>query len=324
MTDSIANDPPAVLRVRDPCDVVAVVPYLLGYWPSESLVVIALRESKRFGPTLRIDLPHDSRCPAGVDEIAAMMAGQDVHRVLVVAISGDVDVAAPFVEAAMRALRRVGITVEHAVGADGIRWWCLSCAPVRCTPREGRTYDPTSMRVCAEAVAAGLYAAPSRDASREVFSAGDPDSSLVTYEIQKLARTAAEQSAAGHGERVDHIVRRWLAGGQTLDPAEIAVLAVGVADVPVRDGAWALMERRDARIHLDLWSKVVRCVPERWVPGPGTLAGFAAWLSGNGTLARHAVERVLTVDADYSMALLLAEALDRFLDPAVWDDGARR
>jgi hypothetical protein len=60
-------------------------------------------------------------------------------------------------------------------------------------------------------------------------------------------------------------------------------------------------------------------MPDRLLAGPTTLAGFAAWLGGDGTLARHAVERVLEVDPVYSMARLLEGALDRFVDPRAWD-----
>jgi hypothetical protein len=68
-----------------------------------------------------------------------------------------------------------------------------------------------------------------------------------------------------------------------------------------------------------LWARVARAMPDDLFAGPASLAGFAAWLAGDGTLARHAVDRVLELAPTYSMARLVEEALDRFVDPRAWD-----
>ena len=47
--------PPARLRLSSPEQVLAAVPYLLGFAPSESVVVLSLR-GKQIGLTMRLDL----------------------------------------------------------------------------------------------------------------------------------------------------------------------------------------------------------------------------------------------------------------------------
>ncbi len=52
--------PGDVVRVSGPQGIIGSIPYLLGFHPEESLVMLCLRgERNRMGPVLRIDLPTD-------------------------------------------------------------------------------------------------------------------------------------------------------------------------------------------------------------------------------------------------------------------------
>lgn len=50
-----SSDPPPDVRLRDPAGVVSAVPYLLGFAPRHSLVVVGLDPDRSVGPTLRCD-----------------------------------------------------------------------------------------------------------------------------------------------------------------------------------------------------------------------------------------------------------------------------
>ncbi len=53
--------------------------------------------------------------------------------------------------------------------------------------------------------------------------------------------------------------------------------------------------------------------------GPvGSLAAFAAWLSGRGVLASHAAERVLQVEPDDPLALSVIRLCAASVNPAMW------
>ena len=58
-------DEPATLRATEPRDVVAAVPYLLGYRPEHSVVLLGLVGSAapRLGPIVRVDVEDVSRAP---------------------------------------------------------------------------------------------------------------------------------------------------------------------------------------------------------------------------------------------------------------------
>ncbi len=79
------------------------------------------------------------------------------------------------------------------------------------------------------------------------------------------------------------------------------------------------MTHANASIHVDLWRDVTRRTPVGLRAPAATLLGFAAWLSGNGTLAWCGVERALDADPGYSMANLLTQLLAGAVPPSSWE-----
>jgi hypothetical protein len=100
--------------------------------------------------------------------------------------------------------------------------------------------------------------------------------------------------------------------------AEAAQLSVWCSLVVVRDLAWSRINRADAARNVTLWSAVSRRVVPPYEPAVLSLAGFAAWVSGDGATAWCAVDRALAADPGYSMARLLEDALARCVPPDVW------
>jgi hypothetical protein len=111
-------------------------------------------------------------------------------------------------------------------------------------------------------------------------------------------------------------VALYRAGGQITDDDQIAWLSIALTDLRIRDGAWARMDRGHRDAHLRLWTDVVRRACPAYIPAPASLLAFTAWQSGDGALANIAIERALDADPAYSMALLLAEAIESGLPPS--------
>lgn len=103
-----------------------------------------------------------------------------------------------------------------------------------------------------------------------------------------------------------------------LTDADAATLAVWCSIICFRDVAWSRIDRAHARHHFDLWSAVARRAVPPYEPAVLSLAGFAAWASGDGASASCAVDRALAADPGYSMARLLGDALVRCVPPDVW------
>ncbi len=315
-----------VTKIKNPADVVTIVPYLLGFDPEESIVVVALEGSRqRFGPCARLDLLDDHDGDAvrhQVDYVRGLIAHHRFDPVIVVAFSTRADVADAVVEGILGALGTDGVEVVEAVRADGARWWSYLCDDQVCCPSEGTVYDAESSRVAAEAVVAGMARAPSRDALREQF------------EPQPLQRVAFEESLHAlltgpadlppwTEESFREAVSAAVSASEPITMDALVPLMVAVQSIPMRDQAWLLMTRDDAVDHFAFWLRALQATPDDLLAPVGSLAAFAAWLSGRGVLASHGAERVLDVHPEYPMAKLVLEVCDSSLNPAVWTFGER-
>jgi hypothetical protein len=300
-----------------------MVPYVLGFTPVDSMVMVALvGQRKRFGACLRLDLPYSAADGSAVARyLVGVAAAHRFGTVLLVAFTADERRAVQVVQPLRRGLAVGRIKVADALRADGQRWWSYTCHDPTCCSTDGTPYDPDSTRVAAEAVVAGLTRAPDRDSLRTRL---EPLSEQARLEV---LRECAERAAAvkagdatfpSSGE-VDALLRRHMAAPSDMPATDAASLLLAMQDLRLRDSAWAALSRTDADRQLELWLDVMRTAPDELVAPVGALAGFAAWLAGQGALAWHAVDRVESVSPGYPMGVLLRSILDTAVSPDVWD-----
>lgn len=319
---------PRLTRLDDPGDVVVMVPYLLGFDPVDSLVLVALEgPRRRFGPCCRVDLVDgdDARdVRRQVAFLLALVARHGFGPLLLVAFSADAARADAVVRPLLAGLVQARVEVLEAVRADGRRWWSYTCTASCCGPC-GTAYDPSSARVAAEAVLAGLSRAPDREALRRQFEPVGPARRALAAALTR-SRTAA---AGDHGDAgVSALVRGLLPvlGDSRRDLAELsareqdtaAALLRAIQEPSGRDEAWIGIRRDDADQQFDLWRALMQSAPDALMAPAGALTAFAAWLSGRGVLASHAAERVLAVSPGHRMATLVLQLCDRSVNPGGW------
>ena len=92
-TSSRSADPPptTVLRLREPGDLVAAVPHLVGFVPTDSLVLAALHDvdgRPRLGAVVRVDLPPPEHAAEAVGACARRMGRREPDDVALVVIGG--------------------------------------------------------------------------------------------------------------------------------------------------------------------------------------------------------------------------------------------
>lgn len=323
------------MRLRTPADLLALVPYVLGFHPEESLVLFSLGEG---GVHARVDLlPDPEALDAAVGSLRAAAARNRSWRVALVAYTDDHRLALEAVERASEAMDGLGVEVVEAVRADGARVFDLTGCRGPCCPPDGTPYDLTSHPYTAELVLAGRVSLGSRQDLADSLLCEDP---VVVGEVARAAEEARARSAeaaaeptrlgptgivrAGRRHLVEEAtwvrgrVRRYLRSGEPLDAEEAGRMVVALATVEVRDVAWSEMNRANAERHVDLWRDLLRRTPLEWSAAPAALLGFAAWLAGDGALAWCAVDRCQVAEPDYGMAALLAQALAAAVPPSTW------
>ena len=200
-----------------------------------------------------------------------------------------------------------------------------------CCPAEGVPFDAGSHPVTAVMSAAGLAAYPDRAALERTLAPLTGERAAARDEaVQRACARAAAlvDEAARRGgnplrlvisegrRAVRAAIGRYRDGGAVTDDDLAAWLVVCLAQLPVRDDAWARMEPEHRDAHRRLWTDLVRGAADAWVPAPAALLAFTAWQSGEGALASIAIDRALACDPGYSMALLLREILDAGVPPS--------
>lgn len=321
------------LRLTEPADVVAAVPYLVGYHPADSVVLLALR-GRSLAFSVRADLPDAAGSEPELDAVVAQLLDLVRRRHITGAVLvgyGSAELVDPVLRALDRCLTGTGIVVLEALRCADGRYWSYRCADPGCCPPEGIPFDASTSAVAATATLAGRAVLPDRAAFEALVAPVGGLSRLSVRQatqragdrLVELITRAADEAAASrlmlHEGRaaIEAAIVRYTDGGR-LDDDEVAWLSLLLVSTSVRDLA---CERITGpvdvlQLHSDLWLDVMRRVEPDLVPGPGSLFAFAAWCLGDGPLARLAVARVLDEDPTYAMAIHLEDAIDQHLPPS--------
>lgn len=179
------GDEPARVTATSAADLMGLVPYLLGFHPAESLVVLLIRD-RRVLLTARVDLPPAALASGVVARFGHLADQHDASGVVLFAFSADLDPARALLELLVTGLQPFGLLDAVLVGES--RWWSLTCTGA-CCPADGTAYDAQANRMAAEAVYAGLSAAAERS-NIEAMVAGPP-----AVDFDRLAETARQAQA---------------------------------------------------------------------------------------------------------------------------------
>lgn len=307
------------LRLRSPADVVSAIPYLVGFHPDRSVVVLGCG-----GPggtyAVRIDLTADD---ALVEHIAELVARRDSADV-VLAGYGPGERVTPVVDRVRDRLHAHGVRIRDALRVADGRFWSYLCADPSCCPPEGTVVDVRGSAVAAQAIAGGLVAlADRRELERMVEPTGGAGMRRATEHAEaRLAAWAAEDAGSVPARMVTAgvplvraLVGRASAGLDLPGDDEAAWLGVLLTSLRVRDEAWVRIDKAGLAGHLRLWSDLVRRVSVPYAAAPASLLAFAAWRAGDGALANVALDRALAADSRYSMARLLHDLFVSGLPP---------
>ncbi|MET9020929.1 DUF4192 domain-containing protein [Actinopolymorpha sp. NPDC004070] len=309
------------LTLRGPEDVLAKIPFLVGFHPEESLVTLTFDEDRELTLTARADLPEPDLTPqelrAAGDRLACLVFGREVRYCLLVAYTASRERATPALHAAVAAFTDVDVTVLDAIVADGHRWWSDVCADSACCPPEGKPYDLASHPLTARSIYRGEVALAGQEELRRTVAPPSGTGRVAAEEALARVMAAGLHEQDGAGVVAGLFAR--VEEGERLSDEEVAGIAVEVGDVGVRDEFWSRITRETADRHVAFWSDVVRrTVPPHDV-APAALLAFAAWLQGQGALARCALERVHASDPHYSMARLIEQVLRCGIPPEAWE-----
>ncbi|MDQ1696676.1 MAG: hypothetical protein QOJ03_2029 [Frankiaceae bacterium] len=308
------------MKLNELGDIVAAVPYLLGFQPEESLVAVALQGPRqRLSFALRLDLAA-VEC---IDDVVAMLsermtraAAQSVMLFVYTATGPGADAELPRAGLAEELLRRLPMPVRDVVLVSGGRVWSYLCAEPECCPPGGRLLDASAPGTLALAAAHALHGnavLPDRDA---VVASVAPLGGVAAVSLdQALERAATTYAAIGREDYrraaqavAADVLRRYREPPATMSDDEAAQLVIGLHDVVLRDELIGWAHADEDALRLLAFDLARRALPPMDPPAC-TLLAWMAYLHGDGLVAASALDRALASDADYRLAQLLSSAL---------------
>ncbi|MEO6790474.1 MAG: DUF4192 domain-containing protein [Ornithinibacter sp.] len=231
----------ADITLRGPGDVLAVLPYQLGYHPRDSVVVVSLRE-KQIALVLRCDLPPDEHVAMVSASLVGPVVRERADSVLVLGFEEVEHASIPLALAVVDDLERQGVEVLDVQVVRGGRRYSPICARPCCPPEGEPVPGPQDVPAVAEFVLQGRSPLPDR---RQVDDLVEAQPALVLGVAEALARRASRPGRVTDRRRRSASAWGVLLSvpgqpGERLVPRVLADLVAGLADVPWRDGviAW--------------------------------------------------------------------------------------
>jgi hypothetical protein len=275
-----------------------MVPYLLGYHPTEALVAIIKKPDRPLPRVVSLPLSEPTtmllnhltlQIPEKASGVVLIGYGPATHRAKIAAVSEVLQLLAP--------------VVGRLLYTDGI----LTCLTPECTcsAAEGVPVDPRSTRLAAELAMTGRVALPSRQ-DLNTLVAADPTAQAVT---EAALGTLDATGTSGPADLASLIAPART--GEWLTAEQVARLCLALHDRDNLVTAWH--HTRGRRRHHELWLDVTRRAPEQHAGAPAALAAWSAWCRGQDALAQAALDRARAIAPDDGFTRIVGYLVDAHL-----------
>lgn len=287
-------------RLRSPEDLLGVVPFLLGFHPSDSIVAVFIQPNGEVCAVGRVDA--DEQQAEVLAQFRAVLRGQGVSHVALLGYGTHANDSV--LNDILRGLRR-DATILCGLWVSEGAYRCVwdGC---ECLATQGVPFDPQATVSAATLTAQGHVAATSRAAMVAELAADQAAQSLVLAAIDQQRdhpQTFTVTDALQVAER-----------GERLDDVQAAALVMGLRQSQAREQAWLATDNQPWQ--RQLWFDLTRRVPDSHAGPVATLAAWWAWRTGNEVLAFEALRRALDSDPHSGFTRTVGTLITAKIDPA--------
>ncbi|MFV0461344.1 MAG: DUF4192 domain-containing protein [Actinomycetales bacterium] len=302
------------LSVRSPDELVAALPYVLGFKPEESVVFVPMSADL---PIARIDLPTTPRDRNAAWEAIRSPLGRYARpgaSMGIVCVTADREEADRVVQDFAARLDTIGIDTALMLWANDSESHDYYLGDSGHQTEAAREY------VAAEMAPTGRPRPVANRASLASSLVGDRE---PVAELLPEAREAAETTTPrAEAKWAVGRLKKFHDDGRPLSDRDAARLLVAIETIPIRDRLWDDMTTDNADSHVSLWTDLTRRAPDEVRSAPASLLGLASWLSGDGAKALCAVDQVPR-DSRYPLAGLVAAVVESAMHPREWESVKR-
>jgi hypothetical protein len=296
--------------LTSPHDLLAAIPFLIGYHPENSLVLVALKDDS-VGMAMRVDMPTDI-APESYDLLASHFQREAADAALIVAyVDSQSDPEAVLINTSA-ALLRAGISIKESLIVSDGRYRSMLCHDSECcSPLGSPIPDIDSSRIAAEHVIAG-HPMPFANVSGLVQSIAALPSAMEeswqsevrTFWIESDSENLIDLQRDGATAVID-LAGEYIQGRGAEDRELVARVMGRISDIQVRDYALGSHNDETADAYWQMWRELLLIAPRGFVAPIASIFAALAYERGEGALAHKALDRALADDERYSLALLL-------------------
>ncbi|MFI9811415.1 DUF4192 domain-containing protein [Saccharothrix variisporea] len=318
MTDDARHDsdqqhswPSDVVEVNDPGQLIAAIPHLLGFYPTDSIVVLVVKDD-HVDCVMRTDCPTDQALYARVAAQLAREVDDPVGARVAVVVVGtpDRDLAGHLRDAftaADMAVMLFGVP-EISHGAPWIDY--------DHSEPSGILPDPEVSVMAVHTVAKGLVTLPSREALVARITPAPDD--VLARRAALLAAARNDQDVEPTADDVMDLVRRYtqriVDGDERFTDDDIVQACRALTAPEVRNACLLPIESHPEATE-KLWLILTRQCPAPASAEAAALLAVSAYIRGDGPFARVALDRALDIDPQHTLARLALDALNRGVRP---------
>jgi hypothetical protein len=335
------------IKLTSPNELLAVIPFILGFRPENSVVTMCLTDN-RLGLTQRLHLPRPQDAHHVASALMPSLMNESPDSVILIGYEARVGDSRPALDALTTALKSSAMRIHDRLVVSEGRWRSLDCNNATCCPQDGSPVpEPEDVPgVVAEFIGQGVAPQPDRAALARQLEAG-PQAAAVADVLRSVEKDGDRQ-AVPRSEQFAAWPRILHAKTPSISVEDAALAAVSLLDIEIRDGlvAWLC----PGTLHLDDLSDDIQkllsglgaggdaedidpssteaqsAIQARLVglcamlpdqnaaPALSVLASFV-WWRGDGALARVALARALRIDPGYRLAQLLEQMVDLAIRP---------
>ena len=246
------------IHLSGPSDVLAVLPYQLGFHPRDCLIAVSFH-GRRMGLVQRIDLPPPEHVRDAVAAMIGPLMQDKPHGVLLVGFEEGEGESRLMLEEMADLCELSGVPVSSSLVVRAGRWSYLDCFGSCCPPERRELPSPSEVPAVAEFVGRGICPLPNRSALADRVEISRPQRSrtVSTLSAEWLDLREVATDVDGNASQGDCELHECRASElavwarvicdeddaepiELLPPQDLAMLAVSLTDVDLRDGliAW--------------------------------------------------------------------------------------
>jgi hypothetical protein len=311
---------PKPIRLRGAGDLYAAIPHLMGFHPTDSLVVLVLKDHL-ISMTMRVDLPRPRHRGMLAAQLEAPLLEHGATEVILAVVCAPSEHMPeklphePLVTVLRHKLGGLGIEVVEAVWLPSCQkdahWLCY--LDIDC---HGTLPDPRLSALAAASAHEGNVTFESR-AAMAAIAALDSSEALERRSalLDDLMTNSAEPDPGVELHRVRDAIDAVAERKGPLPDAEIVALARALALPEVRDASMAFASEARSRLAERLWLELTRSCPAPERAEPACLLAFYAYQRGDGGMASIALDAAEEACPGHMLTKLLRAAVGAALPP---------